>query len=48
LKVNEDYFYDSDINTSGDVLLAVKVSQEHFVALQRVGKLSEVAQQVRW
>jgi hypothetical protein len=43
LKVNEDYFYDSDINTLGDVLLAVKVLQEYFVALQRVGKLSEVS-----
>jgi len=42
LKVNEDDFCDSDINTSGDVLLAVKVSQEHFVALQRSGELSKV------
>jgi hypothetical protein len=42
LKVNEDDFYDCDINTSGDVLRAVKVSQEYFVALQRSGKLSKV------
>jgi len=42
LKVNEDDFCDSDINTLGDGLLAVKVSQEYFVALQRSGELSKV------